>query len=97
MPRPGEADEQLRPEQVARWLKSAVPAVTVAFEESGAGLLVVGRQPLAIADTVILLRYDQVAQLAGAFLLNVVAPGIAAAMQLDAQITGRPIPDRPGS
>lgn len=94
--RPGEADEPLHPEQVQRWLKDAVPAVTVAFDESGAGVLVVGRRPLSIADTVILVRYDQVAQLAGAFLLNVVAPGIAAAMQLDVQVQGRPIPRGPG-
>lgn len=86
---PGESGPQATPEEIAAWLKLAVPASTCIFEESGSGVLVVGRGPLAIRDDVILVRYDQLAQLAGAFLLNVVGPGISAALQLDQQISRR--------
>jgi hypothetical protein len=80
---------------VQEWLRRAVPASTCIFTEGGEGVLIVGRAPLAIRDDVLLVRYDQVADLAGAFLLNVVSPGIAQAMQLDMQIARREAPGRP--
>lgn len=66
-------------QQAQEWLRRAVPAHTCAFEENGAGVLIVGRGPLAIRDDVILVSYDQLAALAGGFLMNIVAPSMAAA------------------
>jgi len=97
--RPGESDQQqVTAQQLQDWLQRAIPAHTCAFEEGGAGLLVVGRGPLAIRDDVILVTLDQVAVLAGAFLLNIVAPGIHQALQTEIQVPGQTFraPGRPG-
>lgn len=85
---PGEPAE-ITPELIAQWLRQSVPAHTVAFEDGGRGLLVVGRHPLGIGDTVVLVSLDQVAIMAGAFLTNIVAPGIHAALQGEIEIPGQ--------
>jgi hypothetical protein len=86
---PPGAPEEITPEIIAGWQRQAVQAHTMAFDETGNGLLVVGRHPLGIGDTVVLVGLDQLAIMAGAFLTNIVAPGIHAALNAPVQIPGQ--------